>query len=573
MKEHNSEIKIKGVWKRFWHTLVVAKIPLLLFAFYVLIEYMQGQIMIRIPEANADLFSGDVSTESVTRFVAYELIITISSQIVLYFNHILRYKMNRNLRNALWGKILRMKPSYYDKVSSKSLISRVTVDSDSINEFVLDVVFELAFQIYYLSLTINEMNKISMNVGFLLLAFMPITFLVTFIIGRINMKFASRMKTKLADLTMYLSELISCLPLLKSVNHQNHEAKRGRKMIDEYYKANVNIIFLTAIRSAIGNILSIGPEVVIILLGIKFLGDGTFDTAGWYVFYIYAGTFITFCGTLSGMWERTKTIQGALNKVTDVLYEEEEVVAEYVNEIVESGDIIFDHVSFAYDQKIVLDDISFTIPKNKNTVIIGYSGSGKSTILKLLERFYDPTEGRILMGGKDIQKTNVKEWRKHIAYVSQSTPLMSGTIRENILYGIDREVSDEEIMEVAAKAHVDEFILESKEGLDREVEPFGENLSGGQRQKISVARALLTQANILVLDEPTASLDMISTNEICNTIEAIRGERTVILVTHESKMIEGADLVIAVDEEHRTLSGTHEEMKRISAFYNELVQE
>lgn len=563
----------KGMWKRFWHTLVVAKIPLILFLVFVILEICQGQIVIRVPEANANLFSGDVSKEAVFRFIFYELTITVTSQIVLYMNHILRYKMNRNLRNALWGKILKMKPSYYDKVSSNSLISRITIDSDSINEFVLDVVFALAYEIYYLVLTIREMNRISVNVGFILLAFMPITFIVTFITGRINLKFNDKLKNKLSDMTMYLSELISCLPLLKSVNHQAYEAKRGQEVIDGYYKSNRNIVFLTAIRSFIGNVISIGPEVVIIILGIKFLNNGTLDTAGWYVFYIYAGTFIAFCSTLSAMWEKTKSIQGSLFKVSDVLYEKSEVIGEIAEEIVKSEDIIFDHVSFAYDKKLVLDDISFTLAKNKTTAIIGFSGSGKSTILKLLERFYDPTEGRILMGGKEIKDIGIKEWRKQIAYVSQSTPLMSGSIRENILYGIKREVSDEEIMEAAAKAHVDEFIMESAEGLDRQVGQFGEHLSGGQRQKISIARAILTQANILILDEPTASLDIVSTNEIRNTIERILGERTVILVTHESKMIECADYVIAVDEDHRAVAGTVEEMRRISDFYNDLVKE
>ena len=136
------QVNNKGIWKRFAHTIKEANIPLGLLAFYIVLTIIEGQILIRIPEVNGNFFAGDVSPSTVTMFIALELVNTVIVQGVLYVNHILRYKMNRNLRNALWGKILRLKPSYYDKVSSSSLISRISVDSDGINTFVLDVVLE-----------------------------------------------------------------------------------------------------------------------------------------------------------------------------------------------------------------------------------------------------------------------------------------------------------------------------------------------------------------------------------------------------------------------------------------------
>ena len=565
-----NQVNNRGIWKRFAHTIKEANIPKGLLAFYIVLTIIEGQILIRIPEVNGNFFAGDVSPSSVALFIGLELFNTILTQGVLYINHILRYKMNRNLRNTLWGKILRLKPSYYDKVSASSLISRISVDSDGINTFVLDVVLEFFVQIYYLVLTVREMNKVSQNVGFMLLGFVPLVFLITFIIGRLNLRFQSDMKYKLSDLTNYLSEIISVLPLLKAMNRQGYESRRGKKAIDEYYKSNRNVIALDVGSQIIGTIQGLGPELVIILIGIKYLNDGTFDAAAWYMFYLYAGTFISFCGTLGSMWEQSKSVQGQLNKVSDVLFEEEEALEAYVEHIVESGDIIFDHVDFGYEENLVIKDANFTIPAFKNTALIGLSGAGKSTIVKLIERMYQPRSGRILMGGHEIGEYGIKDWRKRIAYVSQQTPLLSGSIRYNVTYGLDREVTDEEIMEALKDVRLDEFVSSSDEGLMKEVGQFGENLSGGQRQKISVARALLSDADILILDEPTASLDIVSTNEIMHAVESIRGKRTVIMVTHDRKLIGDCDHIIALEGDHRIIEGTPEEMIKISDFVREL---
>nr|MCR4708958.1 ABC transporter ATP-binding protein/permease [Clostridiales bacterium] len=185
-------------------------------------------------------------------------------------------------------------------------------------------------------------------------------------------------------------------------------------------------------------------------------------------------------------------------------------------------------------------------------------------------RMYAVNSGRILMGGRDISEYGIKDWRKGIEYVSQSTPLLSGSIRDNVTYGIKRDVTDTEIMEAFRAVKFDEFVESSEDGLSREVGQFGEELSGGQRQKISVARAMLSDADILILDEPTASLDIISTNEIMHAIDSLKGKRTVIMITHDPKLIGSADHIIALEGDHRITEGTPEEMMKISEFVWEL---
>ncbi len=563
-------VRNEGIWKRFWHLCKTARIPYLSVLLYVALTALEGIILVRIPQASANFFSGDASVESVLTFIGLELLSSAISQGILFLNHVVRYKTNRNLRNALWGKILKLKPAYFDRVSSSTLISRITVDSDSINALVFDVVLDGISQIYYMGLTVAAMSAISIKAGMILLVFAPLSLLLSYVLGRFNLRFGNKAQFELSNLTEYLSELMSCMPLLKAFNMQGYERRRGKKAVDEYYKANRSLIGLDAVSSMVGSVFGILPEIAIIFMGIKMMEGGTLDAEGWYTFYLYAGSFLSFFTLFGSIWKQAKSIQGKLNQVSSVLCEEEEGIAAYAEELVHRGDIMFDHVSFSYEQEPLLEDVSFHIPGGQVTAMVGYSGSGKTTLLKLLSRIYEPTGGRILSGGKSIGDCDPRVWRKNIAYVLQDTPLMSGSIRENLLYGIHREVSEEELNSTLVLVHLDDFINELPQGLDTQVGQFGDRLSGGQRQKISVANAILTQAPLLVLDEPTASLDITSTDEIIRAVEQLKGQRTVLLVTHDRQAIAAADHVISAESDHRVLEGRMEEMIRLSGFCRQL---
>lgn len=566
-------VRHKGIWKRFWHLCKTARIPYASVLLYMVLTTLQGFILVRIPEVSGNFFAGDVSVESVLTFIGLQLVSMIISQSILYLNHVVRYKTNRNLRNVLWGKVLRLKPVYFDKVSSSTLISRITVDTDSMNEVVFDVVLDGIAQIYYMSLTIAAMSAISIKAGLILLVFTPLSLLLAYVVGRFNVRFTNRAQYQLANLTEYLSELVSCMPLLKALNMQGYERRRGKKVVDDYYKANRGLIGLDVVTQVVGAAVGILPEIALVYIGIRLMGDGTLDAAGWYTFYLYAGGFLGFFSLLGSIWQKSKTVQGRLNQVSDVLSEDEEGVAAYADELVRRGDIMFDRVSFSYDEEPLLQEVSFHIPGNQITAIVGYSGSGKTTLLKLLERIYEPDGGRILCGGGAIGDMDAPTWRKHIAYVMQDTPLMSGSIRESLLYGIRREVTEEELAEVLRMVHLEGFIAELPEGLETQVGQFGGRLSGGQRQKISVANAILTQAPILVLDEPTASLDITSTSDIIQAAAGLRGQRTVILVTHDRQAVAVADHIVAAQEDHSVLEGSDKELRLLSEFYRQLMSE
>lgn len=567
------KIENRGIWKRFFHTCRAAKIPCFLLLIYIILNIGQSTFLVYLPVVNADFFTGGGDLRSIAMFLGVELASIFIGQIVLYVNHIFRAKTDRNLRNALWGKILHLKPSYYGRVSASTLLSRITEDADSLNAFIMDVILSLFFSVYTLSLTIKEMSTISMQAAIRLLIFVPVYLIFSFLMGRIGMRLENKTKFKMADLTSYLSELMASLPVIKAFNTQKYEKARGRKVIDDYAKAQSNLVGLDVLKQILGTAIGVVPDVIVVLMGIKMLQNSTLDAAGWYVFYIYSSTLISFVAELGSYWQSSKVIQGRLSKVSEVLYEEDESLDGYISDSISSTDIIFDGVSFGYDETAVLDNISFTIPEKKMTAIVGYSGAGKSTVLKLIERIYEPTQGSILIHGKNLNDYNIKNWRDSIAYVTQNTPMISGTIRENILYGVGREVSDEEIMEAAKLAYVDKFISECEGGLSHDVGQFGSKLSGGQRQKISLARAILTDADYLILDEPTASLDMISANEVNEAIVRLKGSKTIILVSHLSDIISRADHIVVIDSDHRSAEGTHDELLLGNEFYSKLMKE
>ncbi|MBR2645691.1 MAG: ABC transporter ATP-binding protein [Clostridia bacterium] len=568
-----AKVRQKGVWKRFFHMLKLANLPYLWIAAYVALTIVEGRILILIPQVNGNFFAGDASIGSVLKFIGFELLNTAVTLVMLFFNHLIRYRTNRNLRNSLWGKILKLHPSYFDRVSSNTLISRITLDTEAVNEIVFDIVLDLLTSIYYLTLTLREMSAISLKASLIMLAFAPISVLLAFFVGRLTMKFENKSKFQMANLTEYLSELMSCLPLLKALNMQGYERRRGKKVVSEYYKANRNLIGLDFISSVIGAIVGCLPEIAIILLGVRMMKQNELAASEWYMFYAYSGALVGFVGTLTAIWNRSKSVQGRLNKVSDVLYEEEESIENYVKESLEAGDLSFDDVTFGYEEKIVLENVSMTFPGKQITALVGHSGAGKTTILKLLERIYEPQSGRILTGGREIASYNVRAWRENLSYVMQDPPLISGSIRENLLYGIDREVNEYEIRDVLTQTRLTEFINSLPDGLEHEVGQFGSKLSGGQRQKIAVANAILSSADVLILDEPTASLDIISTAEIVNTVRELSGKRTVILVTHDKQAIGAADHIIAVEEGGKISEGKLTDMLKTSGFFRTMMRE
>ena len=239
------------------------------------------------------------------------------------------------------------------------------------------------------------------------------------------------------------------------------------------------------------------------------------------------------------------------------------------------GDIVFENVSFSYPSRpgqLVLDGVSLTIPSNTTTALVGSSGAGKSTVVSLLQRFYDINQGRITVDGHDLKSLDLTWLRQHVGYVQQEPHLFGLTIRENMLYGVDRDVSQEELEAAAIDAHAHDFIKEMTDGYDTLVGERGVQLSGGQRQRVAIARALLTNCRILLLDEATSALDAESEHLVQRAIEKVVVGRTVIIVAHRLSTIRQADQIVVMDN-HRVVDvGVHDALMTKCSKYHDLIK-
>ena len=232
------------------------------------------------------------------------------------------------------------------------------------------------------------------------------------------------------------------------------------------------------------------------------------------------------------------------------------------------ADIKFDNVSFAYDdEREVLKDVSFTIPKGKVTAIIGGNGAGKSTVFKLLSRLYEPKSGGIYFGDANIAAFDLTAWRDRFAYVFQKNPLIGGTVRENITYGLNREVGAEELEAVAKKANCYDCVAAKPNGFDEDVGLGGSNFSGGQGQCISIARAMLRGADYLLLDEATSNLDVVSEAAVTEALDHLMEDKTTVMIAHNYAATRSADYIIVMKDGTVEAAGTPEELLKTNEYY------
>jgi ABC-type multidrug transport system fused ATPase/permease subunit len=231
-----------------------------------------------------------------------------------------------------------------------------------------------------------------------------------------------------------------------------------------------------------------------------------------------------------------------------------------------------DKVSFGYGDKRVLSDVSLDIPAGSFVALVGENGAGKTTLVSLLERFYQPASGKMTYGGKSADQISLSSWRRLFGYVPQDVRLMGGTIRDNLTYGADRAVSDDELWKVCKQVQLDAFLSSQPAGLNTAVEDFGENLSGGQRQKIAIARALLRDAECLLLDEYASNLDPEATEQIEQCIAGLRGRKTMLVIAHKLSTIESADQIVVLADGKVQAQGKHADLIQKGGVYTNLLQ-
>ena len=463
---------------------------------------------------------------------------------------------------------------YYDEHSASHLLSTVTSDTENTVSALLNTVVTIPGLITYLLSAIPLLNAYNPKLMAVVFILIPIYIAYSVFMGRWQCKVGFQIQMKIGGLTGFLTERIRNLTLIKSFVTEEQEEKKGVQAAKELSKANVEYSYVTGIAVGYTFLTEAIGVVIAVIWGCMLLRNKEIDLTAWLAFFLFVPTINTVLRQLSNTWSNLKDVQGRAARLGAMMEAPQENMNEQASTEIPKADVVLENVSFGYRADTpILKNVSFSIPQGKTTAIVGPSGSGKTTILRLLEKLYTAQDGSITVGGQNLNDMNLAAWRDQMSYVNQDAEIFSGTIREALTYGITRNVDDAQLEQVTRLADIYDFIAAKPEGFDAELAVWGSSMSGGQRQRMVIARELLKNANILLLDEPTSALDTETATAISNTFFKDFAGKTIVTVTHELNFICHADQIVVLKQGEVEAIGTHEELIVSSKTYRDLVEE
>ena len=502
-------------------------------------------------------------------FVMY-IVQSLCKYYVTYQGHMMGAKMERDMRRELFDHYQELSFSYYSRNNSGQMMSKLVSDLFDISEFAHHGPENLFISLVKIIGAFVFLFFINKKLAFQLIILVIVMFWFSFKQNaRMQATFMEN-RRKIGDVNASLQDTLSGIRVVQSFANEDIEH-------DKFQKSNE--AFLLSKRDnyrCMGSFMSSNlffqgmMYLVTLVYGGYLIANGEMQTADLAMYALYIGIFISPIQILVELVEMMQKGLSGFRRFLDVMETESEITdAPDARELTDvKGHVSYEHVSFHYsdDNTPVLSDISIDIPAGKSVALVGPSGGGKTTICSLLPRFYDVTEGRITVDGKDIRGLTLKSLRNNIGTVQQDVYLFDGTIRDNIAYG-KPGASDEEIIAAAKRASIHDFIMELPQQYDTYVGERGTRLSGGQKQRISIARVFLKNPPILILDEATSALDNESERWIQRSLEELSQNRTTITIAHRLSTIRDADEIIVITEDGIAERGTHEELLDMNGVY------
>ncbi|MDD1501906.1 ABC transporter ATP-binding protein [Lysinibacillus sp. CNPSo 3705] len=497
----------------------------------------------------------------------------IAGGLSIYYLNRVGHHVVAKLRDQLWRKLLHLPIPYYDENDTGETLSRVTNDTAVVKDLITEHLANCFSGVLSIIGSIIILLILDWKMTLVMLIAVPLAMVILMLLGRRMFVISKGMQDETAKFTAVLNQVLPETRLVKASNAENIEYERGKKGITNLFTFGLKESKIHALISPLISFVLMSVLVVIIGYGGIRVSSGELTAGDMVAFILYLIQIIMPMTQLTMFFTQLQKAMGATGRISALLEHEEEHIFE--GHTVEKVDqpIYVKNVDFAYGEDLILSNINFTIEPGQVTAIVGPSGGGKTTIFSLLERYYHPVNGRITLGKTPINMYSLHSWRSQIGYVAQESALLSGTIRENICYGIDREVQDEELNKVAKMAYADQFINELPEQFDTEVGERGIKLSGGQRQRISIARALLRDPQILMLDEATSSLDSKSEIYVQKALDNLMQGRTTLVIAHRLSTVVDADQILFVEKGHITGSGTHESLFKTHNMYREFAKQ
>jgi len=491
-----------------------------------------------------------------------------------YMAHIAGWGVVADLRKLVYNHLQRLNLRYYEDKQTGQMMSRVVNDTDLFEQLIAHAIPELIVNI----LTFVGVGAVlfSLNWKLTLFSMLPIPlviFSLRLYAKKVRPAFVFRQK-ELGELNAILNDNISGIREIKAFTQENKALEKVDSRVEHYRKSLLKALKLMATFHPFVEFTSSLGTLVVIYFGGRLVVDGGLPIADLVAFFLYLDLFYQPVRNLSVAWESVQTALAASDRVTEILQEEPEPIYQPGNHNLHEpvrGHIIFENVFFHYSEgDNVLENINLNIPAKSVVALVGPTGVGKSTMVSLIPRFYDVTQGKITLDGLDVRNLALEDLRKQISIVLQDVFLFHGTVRENLLFG-NPEASEDHMIQAAKTANAHEFILQLPNGYDTLIGERGIKLSGGQKQRISIARAILKDAPILILDEATSSVDTETELLIQQALERLMVGRTVILIAHRLSTIRNADQIVVLEGKQIVELGDHASLVSQNGLYQRLV--
>jgi ATP-binding cassette, subfamily B, bacterial AbcA/BmrA len=476
-----------------------------------------------------------------------------------------------DLRGKLWNKVLRLPVSYYDANETGETMSRITQDTTTLKDLVTNHLVTFVSGVISIVGSIIILFFLSWQMTLIMLISIPISMAIIIPLGRIMHKVAKATQAEMAKFSGHLGRVLGDIRLVKASRAEKTEAEQGRKAIQSLFGFGLKEAKIQAVISPIMTLTMMSILVVILGYGGSQVSRGILSAGTLVAIIFFMFQIIVPFAQMASFFTSFQKAVGATERIQHIIEMESEISTG--EQVVPEGIIKFDDVHFSYESgKEVLSGISFDANPGTVTALVGPSGGGKTTVFSLLERFYMPTNGEVSIGGKSIHTIALSEWRGKIGYVSQESPLLSGSIMDNIAYGLDKRPTTEEVRRAAEAANALDFVEEMPEQFETLVGERGMKLSGGQRQRIAIARALLYNPEILLLDEATSNLDSGSETHVQEALVRLMEGRTTLIIAHRLATVIHADQLIFLEKGKVTGKGKHEELIATHDLYREFAQ-